>query len=83
VAQVYVGFPNIPEGDEPPLRLAAFRKIMLKPGESKQIALTLDAQSFSFWSVADHAWRIQPGRYKIQAGDSSADLPLQTSITLR
>ena len=83
VAQVYVGFPNIPEGDEPPLRLAAFRKMMLKPGESKQIALTLDAQSFSFWSVADHAWRIQPGRYKIQAGDSSADLPLQTSITLR
>ncbi len=83
VAQVYIGFPPIPEGNEPPMRLAAFRKVMLRPGESKRMVLKLDAQSFSFWSVADHAWKIQPGRYKIQAGGSSVDLPLQTNIMMQ
>ncbi len=83
VAQVYVGFPPIPEGDEPPLRLAAFRKITLNPGESKRITLSLDAQSFLYWSVASHAWQLQPGSYTIKAGDSSADLPLETSIAMR
>ena len=82
VAQVYLGFPAIPEGDEPPLRLAAFRKVMLAPGESKRITLPLSARAFSYWSIADHAWRIQPGDYTIKAGDSSANLPLEASITL-
>lgn len=83
VAQVYIGFPPIPEGDEPPLQLAAFRKVMLAPGQSKQIRLSLDARAFSYWSVADHAWRVQPGDYAIKAGDSSANLPVSASITLR
>jgi len=83
VAQVYVGFPPIPEGDEPPLRLVAFRKLMLAPGESKRITLPLDAGAFSYWSVADHAWHIQSGDYTIKAGDSSANLPLEASVTVR
>lgn len=83
VAQIYVGFPPIPEGDEPPLRLAAFRKVKLAPGESKWITLPLGAESFSYWSTTDHAWRVQSGEYKIKAGDSSANLPLEASITLR
>jgi beta-glucosidase len=82
VAQVYLGFPHIPEGDEPPLRLAAFRKVMLAPGESKRITLALDSRAFSYWSVADHAWRIQPGDYRVKAGDSSANLRLEESITV-
>ncbi|MGA8530530.1 MAG: glycoside hydrolase family 3 C-terminal domain-containing protein [Acidobacteriaceae bacterium] len=82
VAQVYLKFPSIPEGDEPPLRLVAFRKVTLAPGESKRITLPLDARAFSYWSVADHAWRIESGDYTIKAGDSSANLPLATSITL-
>lgn len=83
VAQVYVGFPHIPEGDEPPLRLVAFRKIMLAPGESRHFTLLLDSDAFSYWSVHDHAWHIQPGDYTIKAGDSSANLPLDATITLR
>jgi beta-glucosidase len=83
VAQVYVAFPPIPEGDEPPLRLATFRKVMLAPGESKRITLPLDSRAFSYWSVADHAWRIQSGEYIIKAGDSSANLPIEASFTMR
>jgi beta-glucosidase len=82
VAQVYIAFPSIAEGDEPPLRLVGFQKVMLAPGQSKQITLSLDARSFSYWSVADHAWKVQPGAYTIEAGSSSADLPLKASVTM-
>src|ERR1035438_1045362 len=50
VAQLYLGFPPIAEGNEPPLQLKDFRKIMLNPGESKPVELKLDARSFSYWS---------------------------------
>lgn len=83
VAQVYIAFPSIPEGDEPPLQLVAFRKVMLAPGQSKQIALSLAPRAFSYWSVADHAWKVQPGAYSVAAGTSSADLPLKATITMQ
>ncbi|HEX4065316.1 MAG TPA: glycoside hydrolase family 3 C-terminal domain-containing protein [Acidobacteriaceae bacterium] len=82
VAQVYLAFPSIPEGDEPPLQLAGFQKMMLAPGQSKEVTLSLDARSFSYWSLADHAWKVQPGEYTIEAGSSSADLPLKATITM-
>ncbi|MGA8109776.1 MAG: glycoside hydrolase family 3 C-terminal domain-containing protein [Acidobacteriaceae bacterium] len=83
VAQVYLGFPPIAEGNEPPLQLAAFCKVMLAPGESKEITLLLDARAFSYWSLADHAWRVPPGEYTVEAGSSSADLPVQATVNMR
>lgn len=76
VAQVYVGFPAIAEGNEPPKQLKGFKRIYLQPGQTKTITLTLDAQSFSYWSTAHHAWEIQPGTYRLMVGDSSANTPL-------
>ncbi|HEX4039500.1 MAG TPA: glycoside hydrolase family 3 C-terminal domain-containing protein [Acidobacteriaceae bacterium] len=83
VAQVYLGFPPIAEGNEPPLQLVAFQKVMLAPGASKEITLPLEARSFSYWSTADHGWKVQPGEYTVEAGSSSADLPLKASVTMR
>jgi beta-glucosidase len=83
VAQVYVGFPEIPEGAEPPRQLKRFRKIELSPGESREVSLVLDAQAFSYWSVKEHDWQIQPGTYDVMAGSSSRDLPLKASITMK
>jgi beta-glucosidase len=83
VAQVYIGFPPIAEGNEPPMRLAGFQKVMLKPGESKELRVTLEPRAFSYWSVADHAWRVQPGQYTVEAGSSSADLPLHATIPMQ
>ncbi|HEX3986446.1 MAG TPA: glycoside hydrolase family 3 C-terminal domain-containing protein [Acidobacteriaceae bacterium] len=83
VAQVYIAFPPIAEGNEPPLQLAAFSKVMLAPGQSKKVTLTLEPRSFSYWSVAHHAWQVQPGQYTIETGSSSADLPLHATIMMR
>lgn len=83
VAQVYLGFPHVAAGDEAPRQLKGFRKIMLAPGESREVTVPLDARAFSYWSVKDHDWRIEPGTYSIMAGSSSQDVPLAGSIAMQ
>jgi beta-glucosidase len=83
VAQLYLGFPPIAEGNEPPLQLKAFQKVMLKPGESKTVELKLDPRSFSYWSEKAHAWQVATGEFQVMVGDSSADTPLKASLTIR
>lgn len=83
VAQVYLGFPSIAEGDEPPLQLKGFRKVMLKPGESKMVEVKLDARAFSYWSEKAHAWNVAQGEFHVMVGDSSANTPLQANLVIR
>jgi beta-glucosidase len=81
VPQVYVGFPHIPEGDEPPLQLKAFEKVELVPGESKPVRLLLDRQAFSFWSEKLGNWQIANGTFRIVLATSSQDTRASTNIT--
>jgi hypothetical protein len=43
----------------------------------------LDARAFSYWSIKEHDWRIQPGTYAIMAGPSSQDVPLVSSVVMQ
>lgn len=83
VAQLYLSFPPIAEGNEPPLQLKAFQKVMLKPGESKTIELKLDPRSFSYWSEKAHGWQVAQGEFQIMVGDSSANTPLKGGISIQ
>lgn len=82
VAQLYLGFPKIAEGNEPPIQLEGFRKITLNPGETKSVELKLGVPSFSYWSVKSHAWEVAPGEFQVMVGDSSANTPLKSTITM-
>jgi len=83
VAQLYLSFPEIAEGDEPPLQLKGFRKVMLNPGESKMVQLKLDAHDFEYWSEKAHAWQTAPGEFQVMVGDSSANTPLKANLTVK
>jgi beta-glucosidase len=83
VAQLYLGFPQIADGNEPPIQLKGFRKVELKAGESKPVELKLDARAFSYWSEQSHAWQVAPGEFQVMVGDSSASTPLKSSVTIR
>lgn len=83
VAQLYLGFPPIPEGNEPPLQLKGFSKVRLKAGVSKTVHLQLDLRDFSCWSVSAHAWQIARGTFQVMVGDSSANTPLHASLIVR
>jgi beta-glucosidase len=81
VAQLYLGIPSTAVA-EPPKSLQAFQKIMLQPGQTVPVQLTLNQRSFSYWDVVSETWKVVPGAYQIMVGDSSRNILLQTQITI-
>lgn len=83
VPQVYVGFPHIAEGDEPPLQLKAFQKVSLTPGRSKVVHMVLDRSAFAYWSEKNSSWVVPSGTFRIAVGASSADIRQTQYLVLR
>ncbi|CAI7659522.1 unnamed protein product [Penicillium palitans] len=88
VIQVYVSFPEdvaehrgmgwSRESIEFPERvLRDFSKVLLQPGETKNVKMTLTRKDLSYWSVRAQNWVLPiEGKFRIWAGRSSRDLPL-------
>ncbi|MBD5233331.1 MAG: beta-glucosidase [Bacteroidales bacterium] len=81
VAQVYVSDTecSVPR---PLKELKGFEKVLLKPGESRQLKIVLDSEAFSFYDMDRHKFIVEPGEFIISVGNSSADLPLAEKIIL-
>jgi len=81
VVQLYVGDP-----ESTPLRpvreLKGFAKVFLAPGESREVSFTLDKRAFAYWNQQIHDWHVETGRFIIEAGASSRDLPLRAEATV-
>ena len=83
VAQVYVGpSPNVTE-PQAVRQLVAYAKVSLRPGESRRVIIQIDPQQLSYWNISTHAWALGTGTRSLWVGSSSADLPLQATITVR
>ncbi len=82
VAQLYVSDPSA-QVDRPERELKGFEKVCLGPGETKHVALALDARAFSYWDESAHKWIIDPGKFIIRVGDSSEHTPLDSAIEVR
>jgi beta-glucosidase len=81
VAQVYVG-PVSPSVPRPGKELKAFSKVALAPGETRALTIRLPRQAFAFWDTATHAWKVQPGSYRILIGGASDQTALEGKVTL-
>ncbi|EFH83601.1 glycoside hydrolase family 3 domain protein [Ktedonobacter racemifer DSM 44963] len=68
---------------KPEKELKAFQKVLLQPGESTAIELTLDRQAFASYDVDTAAWLVESGEYEIIAGASSRDLRLKETVTIQ
>jgi beta-glucosidase len=79
VVQLYVA-PSSSPVPRPSHELRGFQKITLDPGEVRRVSFDLDSHSFRHWDVTTHKWKIDPGDYEIQVGDSSRNLPLDKHI---
>jgi len=81
VVQLYVG-----DVESTPLRpvreLKGFQKVMLQPGESREVTFTLDKRAFAYWNQQIHDWHVETGAFTIEAGASSRDLPLMAEVTV-
>jgi beta-glucosidase len=80
VAQVYVALPAA--ANEPPKRLANWSKVLLNPGESKEVSLSINPRELSIYDEKSDTWKQLPGRYIIMVGGSSKDLSLHQEINL-
>jgi beta-glucosidase len=80
VAEIYVSLPSA--ASEPPKRLAGWSKLQLKPGESKEVSLTINPRELSIFDESSDGWKQLPGHYTFMVGGSSQDLPLKQEINL-
>ena len=80
VAQAYVAYPI--ELGEPPKQLRAFQKVTLRPAESQTVDLTLNPRALAVWTTESGDWVVHPGTYRILLGTSSADTPLEATVTV-
>jgi beta-glucosidase len=81
VVQLYVhdGHASVPRPEE---ELKAFTKVLLMPGETRTVTLSLDPRSFSYWSTARHAWQADAGSFGLRVGSSSRDIRLRGDYAL-
>jgi len=81
IAQVYASLPA--SAGEPPKRLVGWSKVELKPGESKQVELSIDPKYLSIFDETSNSWKLTPGTYGFMVGGSSQNLPLSKKLDLK
>ena len=79
LVQVYAAAPHhrLPV---PHRRLVAHRRVALAPGSSTVVSLAVPPDAFAVWDVTRGRFVVEPGRYELHAGRSSADLPLVVCV---
>ena len=58
----------------PPKELKGFKKVFLKPAESKQVSFKLTTRDLSFWDVTTKSWKAEPGDFDVLMGASSRNI---------
>jgi len=81
VAQVYVAEAD-PKVPRPPKELKGFSRVELAPGETKHGSVSLNPRAFTFYDVTAKHWHADAGKYTVEVGHSSEDVPLHADITL-
>lgn len=82
VAEVYVGDKHAPV-PRPVKELKGFKKVELKPGETKHVEITLDRRAFSYYDVKSHQWTVAPGDFDLYVARSAAQVELTGKVTLQ
>lgn len=81
VVQVYVA-PPPSRVARPVHELKGFTKVTLKPGESTNVTIMLDARAFAYWSELLNDWCVEAGTYTIEVGNSSRDIAGTATLEL-
>ncbi|MET3438089.1 beta-glucosidase [Sphingomonas sp. 1185] len=78
VPQIYVAR----DGSGDAMRLAAFQRVALKPGETRRITLTAEPRIVADYDTGLPGWRIRGGRYRVALSHDAADRAIVTSTTV-
>ena len=64
------------------MRLLAFERVELRPGESRRVTVSADPRLLARFDSAAGQWRILEGTYQVALGKSASDLVLTTEAPL-
>jgi beta-glucosidase len=79
-AQVYAAPPRA--SGQGTYRLIGWKKVQLKPGETRDVTVTAELRSLATFDDAADTWRLPAGRYDVFVGSSSANPALKSAVTL-
>jgi beta-glucosidase len=81
VVQLYVQYPQskVPRPRE---ELRGFKRITLRPGETKTVEFALSGGALSYFDVASGHFVVEPNPVNILIASSSADIRLQKTVTV-
>lgn len=63
-----------------PIQLQGFKRVALKAGESKTVSFKVSPQQLGYYM--NNEWNIDPGRFMIKIGASSADIRTEKELNL-
>jgi beta-glucosidase len=81
IAEVYVALPSAAKEDYK--RLAAWQRVKLAPGQSKEVTLALNPLTLDVFNTDQNGWQLLPGDYNVTTGPSSSDSPLKATLHVR
>ncbi|MBR1560467.1 MAG: glycoside hydrolase family 3 C-terminal domain-containing protein [Clostridia bacterium] len=79
VVQLYVGDADS-DVPRPVRELKGYEKVLLNPGEMKDVTFTLGKRAFAYWNGDLHDWHVETGDFTIEVGASSRDLPVRATV---
>jgi beta-glucosidase len=80
VVQLYIRALAAAAGPRPVRELKGFQKILLQPGESRDVAFTLSANDLGYYDTRGN-WLVEPGKYQLWlAKDSASGQPVEFEL---
>jgi beta-glucosidase len=80
VAELYAMLPSAAK--EPPKRLVGYEKLILAPGDSREVTIDVDPLFLTVYDEQENRMRGVPGRYSFAVGGSSQSLSLKQEVDL-
>ncbi|MDO3643822.1 glycoside hydrolase family 3 C-terminal domain-containing protein [Mucilaginibacter sp. L3T2-6] len=68
--------------ERPAKELKAFKKVMIRPGETANVALSVPVKDLAYFDTKTSGWVVEPGKYTLLAGGSSGDIKVTGNITV-
>jgi beta-glucosidase len=66
--------------ERPGKELRGFKRVAIKPGETKTVTLTLPASRLAYWNTTSKSWVVENDKVQLMVGASSADTKLDRTI---
>lgn len=82
VVQLYISDPKC-SVMRPAKELKGFAKVYLRPGETRDVKITIDRDALSYFDADKHEWVAEPGQFIASVGSASDDIRSTVKFRLK